>query len=759
MLSVGRGIADITGEAADCGMLGYGKSDQRTAGIHQRLRSRAFVFRDDSQDGDARLLLIVAELPLPMQNVNEEVLRRLADLYGDTYSEQNTLITATHTHAGPGGYCGYLLYNLTTSGFRPATFAAIVDGIVESVEHAHADVAPAEVSLSHGELYGASINRSPSAFDRNPPADKAFFPKRVDPHTTLVRIDRGEATVGVIHFFATHGTSMTNRNHLISGDNKGFAAYHWERTVGGADYLAGQPDFIAAFAQTNPGDMSPNVDGPLSPEAPPDREFDNTRRTGLCQFEDAFTQLSGATPIGAGIDARFTYVDLGSVLVRGEYTPDGEERRTGRPMFGAGAMAGTDEGPGFHGFRQGRNPFWDRLSRAMYRLARPTAAAQAPKGIVMPARLPNRIHPFVQEIVPVQLVRIGRLYLIGIPGEPTIVAGLRLRRMVASIVGADLADVLCVGYTNAYIHYVTTPEEYLEQRYEGGSTLFGRWELCALMQTVAELAEAMRDGRPVTLGRRPRPTRELSWVPAPPPMPGRSERSSPSPRRRTDRVRRWKPFSSARCPITICAAAAPTSKWSAGKVPAGCGLLTTATGPRAFAGSAKGGPDRMSAFAGMFPAIPRPGNTASSTTAPHAIATACLQRSARRRASSRLFDSAAAITNPGHAWASAMERSGLLECVAGLDEQPFGEFTADKLNPDRGSSRRVPRRQADGGIATHVERGGGQRQSGGQAGVVPQRMHGFPALAMQDRLIHHGEQTQNRIAQAFRVRFCVCSPT
>lgn len=277
MLSVGRGIADITGEAADCGMLGYGKSDQRTAGIHQRLRSRAFVFRDDSQDGDARLLLIVAELPLPMQNVNEEVLRRLADLYGDTYSEQNTLITATHTHAGPGGYCGYLLYNLTTSGFRPATFAAIVDGIVESVEHAHADVAPAEVSLSHGELYGASINRSPSAFDRNPPADKAFFPKRVDPHTTLVRIDRGEATVGVIHFFATHGTSMTNRNHLISGDNKGFAAYHWERTVGGADYLAGQPDFIAAFAQTNPGDMSPNVDGPLSPEAPPDREFDNTR--------------------------------------------------------------------------------------------------------------------------------------------------------------------------------------------------------------------------------------------------------------------------------------------------------------------------------------------------------------------------------------------------------------------------------------------------------------------------------------------------
>ena len=47
--------------------------------------------------------------------------------------------------------------------------------------------------------------------------------------------------------------------------------------------------------------------------------------------------------------------------------------------------------------------------------------------------------------------------------------------------------MLCVGYSNAYFHYVTTPEEYDEQRYEGGSTLFGRWQLPALMQTAASL--------------------------------------------------------------------------------------------------------------------------------------------------------------------------------------------------------------------------------------------------------------------------------
>lgn len=41
---VGRGIADITGEVAECGLLGYGMTDQQSAGLHTRLRTRAFAF-------------------------------------------------------------------------------------------------------------------------------------------------------------------------------------------------------------------------------------------------------------------------------------------------------------------------------------------------------------------------------------------------------------------------------------------------------------------------------------------------------------------------------------------------------------------------------------------------------------------------------------------------------------------------------------------------------------------------------------------
>ena len=511
---VGRGLSDITGEPADCGMLGYGKSTQRTKGLHLRLRSRAFVFADADEPTN-RVLLVVNELPLMLEGVTQAVLRELRLRHGELYREHNVMLTATHTHSGPGGYGHHLLYNLTTNGFHAKTFDAIVDGILEAIERAHADVAPAELTLAHGELHDASINRSPTSFAQNPLPDKEFFPEAIDPQTTVLRIDRSGRTVGAINWFATHGTSMTNHNCLISSDNKGYAGYHWERLEEGVSYLERTAqDFVGAFAQTNAGDMSPNLNNAPG-SGPTEDEFENTRIIGTRQYEAAAALVhEPGTSLGDGIDVRFTYLDLGDALVRPEFTGDGREHRTSPAQTAAAALAGTDEGKGFPGFTQGRNPIVDAISsRIVYRRSTALRDSQSPKGIVLSASLPDRLYPMVQRIVPVQLVRLGRLYLIGIPGEVTIVAGLRLRRTVAAIVGAELRDVLVAGYANAYIHYVTTPEEYDNQRYEGGSTLFGRWELPALTQTIAGLAEAMRDGRAADAGPRPPDLsqRRLSW--------------------------------------------------------------------------------------------------------------------------------------------------------------------------------------------------------------------------------------------------------
>lgn len=516
----GRGIADITGEIAECGMLGYGMKHQQSAGLHLRLRARAFAFAAaDQGEGGQRLLLVVCDLPLMFGTVVQDVLPRLPP----GYDEARVMITATHTHCGPGGYGLHALYNSNTGGFRPRTHAAVVDGIVEAATLAHHDLAPAVFTLGNGELHDASRNRSRRAFDRNPAGDREFFPAAIDPQVTVLRIVRDGRTVGVITWFATHGTSMTNRNRLVSGDNKGYAAYHWERLVAGVDYLD-DPGFVAAFPQTNAGDMSPNLNG--SPgSGPTGDEFANTRIIGTRQYEAAAG--IGGVPVSGPVDARLCHVDLGSITVHPEFTGDGRPHRTSPPQAGASAWAGAwADGPAFKGFKPGRNPFWDTISRCLiYPLAPGLKDAQAPKALTMPGNLISRFRPLVARHGPVQLLRIGPLYLLGVPGEVTIVAGLRLRRTVAGITGAPLRNVLCAGYSNGYLHYTTTPEEYGAQEYEGGSTLFGRWQLPALCQVAAELSTAMRDGKPVPRGTpEPRPARHTSKhaIPADEPSPGRS---------------------------------------------------------------------------------------------------------------------------------------------------------------------------------------------------------------------------------------------
>lgn len=496
-LSIGRGIADITGEPWAAGMMGYGMPDQRTHGILTRQYARAFVL----DDGERRLVFVVADIGMFFQATTAGVLERLAAAHGDAYTDRNVVLTATHTHCGPGGHGHHPLYNITTGGFHRRTYERIVGGVVEAIARAVDDLEPSTLVLNRGELTDASANRSQAAFDLDPAEDRAQFPESVDSMTTLLRIERDEQLVGAINWFAVHNTSMTNRNRLISSDNKGWAAYAWESD--GSAPRTPEAELVTAFAQTNAGDISPNLD--LKPgTGPTTDERENTRIIGERQLAAA-RGLAGepGEVLQPVIDSRLIYVDMAR-----QVTPDGQ---TGPGILGASFAAGKlTDGPGSPLFDEGKNnPFFDRISQRLYRRSPGLAATHAPKDMAIPVGLLR----WSQERFPVQLVRIGSLYLICLPFEVTIVSGLRLRRAVATILGTDLEHVLCQGYANGFGHYVTTPEEYEQQNYEGGSTIFGRHELDALIAAAAGLAEAMASGRDVEPGAPPR--RDRLRIPTP----------------------------------------------------------------------------------------------------------------------------------------------------------------------------------------------------------------------------------------------------
>ncbi|HQH15709.1 MAG TPA: neutral/alkaline non-lysosomal ceramidase N-terminal domain-containing protein, partial [Smithella sp.] len=84
---IGTGIYDITGPAAECGMMGYFMPDQVTEGIHTRLRSRAFVVVDPRSG--KRVALVIAEAGIIPQGINQAVVKKLLTKYNGLYTDQN----------------------------------------------------------------------------------------------------------------------------------------------------------------------------------------------------------------------------------------------------------------------------------------------------------------------------------------------------------------------------------------------------------------------------------------------------------------------------------------------------------------------------------------------------------------------------------------------------------------------------------------------------------------------------------------------
>jgi hypothetical protein len=100
---------------------------------------------------------------------------------------------------------------------------------------------------------------------------------------------------------------------------------------------------------------------------------------------------------------------------------------------------------------------------------------------------------------PLMVVRLGDRAIATIPGEMTVEMGRRTRAAVRAAFGSNgVRSVALAGYANEFLHYFVTPEEYDQQHYEGGSTLYGKYSSNLIRDDLATLAGdiARRTGPP-----------------------------------------------------------------------------------------------------------------------------------------------------------------------------------------------------------------------------------------------------------------------
>ena len=196
---IGRGMSDITGPSYGVQMWGFGREDQLTEGLHIRQRSRAFVIAQANEPAK-RLVFVSADLGSIEHHITLAVIDQLQQYYGDTYSIDNVILSATHTHAGPGGYWHSRSNLGLEGGFYPAHFSAIVNGITASIVSAHDDLQPGAIHLGKGNLNNGGANRSVPAYMENPQIERDQHLENTPIEMTLLKFSDDSGNIlSLIH--------------------------------------------------------------------------------------------------------------------------------------------------------------------------------------------------------------------------------------------------------------------------------------------------------------------------------------------------------------------------------------------------------------------------------------------------------------------------------------------------------------------------------------------------------------------------------
>ncbi|KAJ6571882.1 Neutral/alkaline nonlysosomal ceramidase [Mycena capillaripes] len=521
---LGLGIADITGPVVETNMMGYASLGQTDTGLHQRQRARAFIVGEPNTAAN-RIVFVNADIAMGDTGVRRAILAALAAKYGTLYTAQNVAISSTHQHSGVGGYLENVLPQITSLGFVPQTYNAIVQGVVLAIDRAHTSLALGTLSVGNTSVTGGNINRSPTAYLANPAAERALYVNEGGDQDKIMSL-LSFGSRGFLSFFPVHGTSLYENNTLVSSDNKGMAAYLYESSIE-PNAMPGNQTFVAGFTQSNVGDTSPNTLGAFceSPGQPYDGMpcqantstcggtvadchgrgpgftldsfgFHSNQMIAQVQVNAAKTILGKSlASVTGSVRSVHVYLDMANHTF---VLPNGTTAETCPAAMGFSFAGGTTDGPGAFDFVQGdnsttQNPFWEIVKSFVTPV--PSAAqvaCQAPKPILLNTGYATQPYAWSPSTVDIQMLKVGNFVMVVVPGELTTMAGRRLRNAVrAQLISSGIIDnsayVVVAGPANTYAHYITTREEYAIQRYEGASTIFGQYTLEAYIDKYTSL--------------------------------------------------------------------------------------------------------------------------------------------------------------------------------------------------------------------------------------------------------------------------------
>lgn len=488
-LRAGAGRADVTPPTGFF-MFGWVRSDAQAQGQLTRLFARTIVL----QRGGRKVALVSADLGAIPNGLVVDAAERLA---GRGFSEENVIVSASHTHSAPSGYFNFPAFNTvaptdtTATEFElappadPQLYTFLVKRLATSIRRADRDLAPAVAGWGQTRLLGTTENRSIEAHLANHGMVREFgqgsvaldprgYPHTIDPSVDVLRVDKlvggRHIPIGIWSTFADHGTVVKPTFTSYNADHHAAAARVAEHAIRRRGDVPRRQEVVNSYGNSDEGDITAGLahSGPAG-----------AHEVGR---EEALAMLEAWRRAGAALERR----------------PALRLRWTRACFCGRDTAAGAVDDravvglPFLTGSEENRGPLYDETGVPLegHRLPAPVG----PQGVKVQAIRDSGQFPTA---VPLTALQVADRAIVTVPGEMSSGMGRRLRgALLAAGHGAGIRRIVVSGLANDFLQYFTTPEEYGRQHYEGGTMLFGEAAGVFVEERLAALVQAIAAGAP-----------------------------------------------------------------------------------------------------------------------------------------------------------------------------------------------------------------------------------------------------------------------
>jgi neutral ceramidase len=421
-------------------MGGYGIRTDESVGTHDPLHARATFL----SDGMTSVLLIVCDLVA----VGDDLTKLLREAISEKVDipEEQVMIAATHTHAGPAAVRNLL---------DPEYTYFLIRQVVAVSLNARANKQQVVMSLMRAEVEGVSQNRRDSSFPVQRDLD------------ILLAINLQGNVVSSLIFFSCHPTIMEYDNLDFSADFPGAAISILEKNLGG----------VATFLQGVCGDINPT----WSAHTWRDVEL-NGNIVGSAALAVAYKGLSlqnerYCVNLSLGIE-------ILQPSVPGKFISEGELVTLSRFIILKRQRPENvnEDDPEIRELEQTlrRDSSFENRKKLHPRLAFLRAKRYGWTN-PSPRYLPG------EDQLEIQAIRLcADVVILGLPGEFLLTVGEEIKAK------SPFLHTLIVGYANGYFDYFPLARDFREHGYEVGRSIYGEGSTELVMNLAIDILKEVK---------------------------------------------------------------------------------------------------------------------------------------------------------------------------------------------------------------------------------------------------------------------------